>query len=68
MRVQVSVQTDGEHSCGGVVVSAEFILTAAHCVRDQQAGSLTAVAGAHQARLTSCVCCYHLNPVLPLCS
>src|SRR3990167_7484612 len=43
---QVSLQdTTGFHFCGGSIISAEWILTAQHCVEDTGAGELRVVAG-----------------------
>lgn len=43
----VSIQRHGNHHCGGVIVGRRWILTAAHCVRSQQASSLIVRTGGH---------------------
>ncbi|XP_014236171.2 trypsin-1-like [Trichogramma pretiosum] len=37
---QVSLQVRGYHSCGGSIISANYILTAGHCASGQSASSL----------------------------
>ena len=42
---QVSLQADGEHYCGGTIVDATTIITAAHCVEGETAAGTTIRAG-----------------------
>ncbi len=42
---QVSLQSGGEHYCGGTVVDATTIITAAHCLEGESASSTTIRAG-----------------------
>src|SRR5688572_15029685 len=43
---QVSVQSGGWHFCGGSILSAEWILTAQHCVEGVSASGVRVLAGA----------------------
>ncbi|KAJ3631802.1 hypothetical protein MTP99_012908 [Tenebrio molitor] len=42
---QISLQNDGDHFCGGSIISPNYIVTAAHCTSYYDASSLTIRAG-----------------------
>ncbi|XP_029282995.1 coagulation factor VIIi [Cottoperca gobio] len=44
---QVLVQLNGKSHCGGVLVNANWVVTAAHCIHGNNAQNLTVVAGEH---------------------
>ncbi|KAK1805938.1 hypothetical protein P4O66_012985 [Electrophorus voltai] len=63
----VSVQKDGQHICGGFLVSEHFVMTAAHCWKGEK--KLTVVLGAHDlskkdpALVHMAVKFYHVHPM-----
>ncbi|KAK4883234.1 hypothetical protein RN001_006553 [Aquatica leii] len=44
---QVSIKLSGEHICGGSILNAKNVLTAAHCVYEEKASSLTMDVGSN---------------------
>ncbi|NXT02976.1 PRS55 protease, partial [Jacana jacana] len=47
---QVSIQSHGRHICGGAIISALWILTAAHCFAEEVPPDITVVVGGTDLR------------------